>query len=309
MPVQVAEYLGIRTDSAVNIVPVAELHTKPDVPCPFRNDKCLKVMKGQHPVCSVRNSSGDLWVVCEHRLCATQPKKSNLNAHQQKILTMVAKTIYYESIQASQILVKREESIPITASSRYKADYVMALQNGTNDDSIHSTRAIVEMQGGGETAQTEKLTAVVSQWSASPIRTNAMLAAFANATPLETNAWRRQQEQFLVKGNVAVLTGAKMVFCVGPLIYDYLIQRITTVNIQDLRSSNWTLALLAFKEDPTGAVPACAPHSIQFCIDKARSLFTNYFSFVQALTNQGAPQPQVFRGKFMSIDGTWKTIP
>jgi hypothetical protein len=88
------------------------------------------------------------------------------------------------------------------------------------------------------------------------------------------------------------------------LLYNYLIQRLTTVNLQDLKHASWNLALIAFVEDENGTAPACAPHSIQFKICKDRTLYTNYFSFVQALTNQGAPQPQVFIGEYYKFDGT-----
>lgn len=305
MTVTVAEYLGVRASSVVNIQPIANLATKPKVRCPFRNHHCLKAAKGQQPVCSVRDASGAIWIVCEHRLCATTPKIGPVNEHQKKILVMVAYAIYGAQIDDDDILVKREVPIPITAKSDYKADYVMWRQNPRTGSVFGGDRAaIVEMQGGGETAGTEKLTAHVKNWALQGNPTNQFLLRPANSVPLVTNAWRRQQEQFLVKGSVAALTGARMVFCVGSLIYDYLMQRQTTVNLQDLAVSNWTLALVAFVEDVTGTPPACAPHSIQFKIDPQRTLYTNYFSFVQALTNQGAPQPQVFTGRYHKLDGT-----
>lgn len=305
MPVSVAEYMGIRTDRLPDIIPLINLSSKPKVDCPFRTHHCLKAVKGQQPVCSVRDTSGELWIVCEHRLCATSPKTVPINLHQQYILRLVAHSIYGSSIPDSDILIKREEQIPITATSDYKADYVMWRTNANTGTAFGGdTAAIVEMQGGGETAGTEKLTAHVKAWSKLANPTNENLIIPANAVPLVTNAWRRQQEQFLVKGSVAMLTGAKMVFCVGSLLYDYLIQRLTTVNLQDLRTANWNLALIAFVEDIHGTPPACAPNSIQFTIDHNRTLYTNYFSFVQALTNQGAPQPQVFLGNYQDFSGT-----
>jgi hypothetical protein len=304
MPVTVAEYLGVRSSSATNIVPILNLPSKPTVACPFRNAHCSKARKGQQPICSVRDSNSNIWIVCEHRLCATTPKIGAVNDHQKNILEMVAKAIYGQQINANDILVKREVEMPITASSDYKADYVMWRENPTLGGALGGDRAaIVEMQGGGETAGTEKITAHVKQWAASAMPTNQILSQPTSAVPLVTNAWRRQQEQFLVKGSVAALSGAKMVFCVGSLIYDYLKQRLTTVNLQDLSTSNWTLALVAFIEDPNGIAPACAPDSIQLALDPTRTMYTNYFSFVQALTNQGAPQPQVFSGQYFKLNG------
>jgi len=304
MPVSVAEYLGERTDTAKQIPPLSALASKPKVPCPFRNSHCLKAAKGQQPVCSVRDTSGELWIVCEHRLCATTPKAGPVNEHQKKILRLVANAIYGNNISDEEILIKREEQIPITATSDYKADYIMWRSNARAGSPIDSDKAaIVEMQGGGETASTEKITAHLKNWALTPIPSNALLVQPTNAVPLVTNAWRRQQEQFLVKGSVAMLTGAKMVFCVGSLLYDYLIQRLTTVNLQNLQNASWSLALIAFVEDKDGVAPSCAPNSIQFKIDSNRTLYTNYFSFVQALTNQGAPQPNVFKGEYANLNG------
>lgn len=304
MPVSVAEYLGVRTDTSLQVAPVFNLSSKPKIPCPFRNHHCLKTAKGQQPVCSVRDTSGELWIVCEHRLCATTPKAGPVNEHQKKILRLVAETIYGAGISDDEILIKREEQIPITATSDYKADFIMWRSSPQSGTPFGGDRAcIVEMQGGGETAGTEKLTAHLKNWALHSNPTNQFLTQPANAVPLVTNAWRRQQEQFIVKGSVAMLTGAGMVFCVGSLLYDYLIQRLTTVNLQDLKSNSWNLVLVAFVEDKNGVAPSCAPNSIQFTIDASRTLHTNYFSFVQALTNQGAPQPQVFLGNFQTLNG------
>lgn len=309
MPVIVAEYLGVRTDTVSPILPIKDLQAKPKLPCPFRNSHCLKTAKGQQPVCSVRDTNGELWIVCEHRLCATTPKAAPLNEHQKKILHTVAKSVFGSETTQESILFKREEPIPITDTSDYKADYVMWVNREPTQSPFGGEKAcIVEMQGGGETAGTEKLTAHLKNWALQANPTNEFIRQPANAVPLVTNAWRRQQEQFLVKGSVAMLTGGRMVFCVGSLLYDYLIQRLTTTNLLNLKNHNWSLALLAFVEDKNATPPDCAPESIQFKIDEQRTLYTNYFSFVQALTNQGAPQPQIFTGEFDKFDGTKSTL-
>lgn len=309
MPVIVAEYLGVRTDSDVPISPIRDLQSKPKVPCPFRNSHCLKTAKGQQPVCCVRDTNGELWIVCEHRLCATTPKTSPLNEHQKNILHIVAKLVFGSDTTQESILFKREEPIPITATSDYKADYVMWVNRPPTQSPFGGEKAcIVEMQGGGETSGTEKLTAHLKKWASLDKPTNEYIRNPANSGPLVTNAWRRQQEQFLVKGSVAMLTGGRMVFCVGSLLYDYLMQRLTTTNLQNLKDHNWSLALLAFVEDSDATPPSCAPESIQFRIDERRTLYTNYFSFVQALTNQGAPQPRIFTGEFDKFDGTKLTL-
>lgn len=102
MAVSVAEYLGQRTDiDTVNITPVP---LRQDISCPFMDGKCSKVSKGLQPICSVRKRSGTMWIVCEHRLCATPKTKdlvgsrkrapSSLTEHQVNILWQIALTIY-----------------------------------------------------------------------------------------------------------------------------------------------------------------------------------------------------------------------
>ena len=217
----------------------------------------------------------------------------------------IARYIYYPEIIESDVLVKREVQIPITDTSDYSADYVMYIRNPRQISPTISDRAVVlEMQGGGETSNTGKLSKHIKEWRDSDTPSNSFLSQDVNnVSPLVTNAWRRQQEQFLVKGNVAMMSGGRMVFCVGTMLYDYLFKRIRTGILMDLREANWTLSVIAFKEDPTGVPPVCAPHSIPLAIDETRTKFTNYSAFVQALTNQGAPCDGMFRGNYISLVG------
>jgi hypothetical protein len=157
------------------------------------------------------------------------------------------------------------------------------------------------MQGGGETSDTGRLTQHVNAWEQNTKKTNAELRIVVDKVgTLETNAWRRQQEQFLVKGNVSFQTGGRIVFCVGTLLYDYLIERVKNANLRNLRAFNWSLALLAFMEDPA---PPKKPGPIPLVMDPKRQLFTNYPTFVQVLTNQGDPNPDMFRGDFVDLSG------
>lgn len=306
MSVMVAEYLGVRTDIDVAIVPVP-VSSRPKIPCPFRDSHCDKAARGNKPVCSVRDAeTQELWIVCSHRLCATSPKNAPLNEHQKGILHQVAQTIFTSDIGRHEVLVKRETPIPITDESDYSADYVM-WRNNPNLTSLAAPDrpVILEMQGGGETTATGELTRHIDQWEKLPAPSTDILAQVVKKTaPLVTNAWRRQQEQFLVKGNVAMMTGGRMVFCIGSMIERYLMPRLReTIQFRDLRGSNWTLALLTFVED-TEALgrPACAPYSIALKIDMQRSLFTNYGSFVQAITNQGSPCNSLFAEPYITLE-------
>jgi hypothetical protein len=233
------------------------------------------------------------------------PKKNRiaLNDHQKTILHDVAREIFSPTITREEVLVDREVPIPITADSDYSADYIMWRKDPCISTIGFQDRPVVlEMQGGGETTSTGDLTKHISNWESG----NASLTAPVSKTaPLVTNAWRRQQEQFLVKGNTAMLTGGRIAFCIGEMIYDYLMPRLTKTTIfPSLKSANWTLALLVVTEDksdlPT-ARPDCAPNSIPLVIDNSRTLFTNYGFFVQAITNQGAPCTNMFDREFIDI--------
>lgn len=295
MGVHVAEYYGMRTDvDTVQISPVSGL-----MPCPFQSGNvCKKLKSGKHPVCSVRKPDGTLWIVCSERLCATK-KDIPLCAHQTHMLLDIGHHIFAETLQETDICVKREERLDVVEDTKYNADYIIALRSGRSPYS-GPDRLVLEMQGGGETTNTGKLTEVVSNWVRASNRTNALLRLPSDASTLETNAWRRQQEQFIVKGNIAMKTwkGYGMAFCVGSLLFDYLMTKLATANLPNLREYNWTLALLGISEDKDQEIEA---GPIPLKVDESRMLFTNYQTFVQALINQGEPSLGAFRGVFHDL--------
>jgi len=305
--VSIAEYLGQRTDiDGINITPVALGSL---VPCPFKDGFCSKLSKKKkpnHPVCSVRKLNGTMWIVCEHRLCATSRTKKDENdksvkaglvEHQRDILWEISKTVYRGEFDRAQIVINREVEIPIEeVDGKYRADYIMRnIAPGSKVDEI-----LLEMQGGGETNKTGSITEHVDNWSANANPTNVFLREYVNAGTIETNAWRRQQEQFLVKGNIVNQTGGKIVFAIGGLIYDYLYPRVSRANLRDLREHNWTLCLLGISEDKSSSP---VPGPIPLAIDEDRLLFTNYATFVRTLTDQGGPEPSIFKGDFISLTG------
>jgi hypothetical protein len=313
MAVTVAEYLGQRTDvDSVNITPVS---LGESVKCPFMDGTCSKLGKNLQPVCSVRKKNGTMWIVCEHRLCATPKTKkirlndkekrvpASLTKHQIDTLWKIANAVYRGDFDKSDIVVNREVPIPIEeTNSSYKADYIMRnLALGSKIDEI-----LLEMQGGGETSSTKSISDHVSNWGISDQTTNEYLRQeVKKPNSIETNAWRRQQEQFLVKGNIVNQTGGKIVFAIGELIYDYLYPRVSRANLRDLKEHNWTLCLLGIKEDKSeppveGAIP--------LMIDEEKTMFTNYSTFVRTLTDQGGPEPSIFQGNFLSLNGEDVTI-
>ena len=315
MAVSVAEYLGQRTDCDTTIQPVYVPESQQVlkrmreegtlVRCPFTcGNPCKKVNSKNEPICSVRNGDGTLWINCSDRLCATK-KDLPLSAYQSSILLQIAKHIFSPNVTMDDVCIQRETKLSVSEGTDYNADYIMTLRNGKSPYS-GPDRLVVEMQGGGETSNTGTLTGHVKRWRENP--SNAFLRQSAQASTLETNAWRRQQEQFIVKGNIAMKTwkGYGMAFCVGTLLYDYLRRKIADANLPDLRRYNWTLALLAFKEDDS-LPPTNGP--IPLIIDEERMLFTNYQTFVQALINQGEPTVDAFGGNFLTLNNEQVYIP
>lgn len=296
MGVSVAEYYGQRTDVDFPVIqPMSGNH-----PCPFScGNDCKKLKSHNAPVCSVRKPDGTLWIVCSERLCATK-KDIPLCEHQSAILHDIGRHIFSTDVERSEICVKREERLNVVEGTKYNADYIISLSSGRTPYS-GPDRLVLEMQGGGETTNTGKLTQLINQWATNPDRTNEMLRQPTEASTLETNAWRRQQEQFIVKGNIAMKTwkGYGIAFCVGSILFDYLMDKLASANLPDLKQFNWTLAMIGICEDTT--VPVMAG-PIPIKVDENRMLFTNYQTFVQALINQGEPSLDAFRGDFVNLN-------
>ncbi len=297
MPVAVAEYLGQRTDVDQPIILPVQANETPL--CPFMANPCTKVQQGSKPVCAVRKTNGEVWLVCRHRLCATL-KKPTLSNYQRDILQEVAATIFAADVRPDEVFVRREVPVPITKRKAFSADFVMQLYT-TRSLTRGPKRVILEMQGGGETSNTGRLTRHIIQWEQSEPN-NALLAKYISGVgTIEGNAWRRQQEQFLLKGSVALRTGDGIVFCVGAPLYDYLWDRIRNANLRDMRDYSWSLALIGYSEDKSRGKTSGA---IPYRIDPKRTLFTDYLSFVNHLINQGEPHPEIFTGLFDSLANT-----
>jgi hypothetical protein len=297
MGVKIAEYFGQRTDVLSPIIQPVNSASH-DKKCPFMDKECTKISKNLKPVCSVRKRNGDIWIVCQDRLCSTN-KNIKLIEYQKSILLSIAKEAFSKDILKDNIFIKREAKIPVIGSSSYHADYIMSIQNFTGD-LRGSKNVVLEMQGGGETSSTGKITQHITTWERKKERTNEYLSKEVSAGTIETNAWRRQQEQFIVKGNIASQTGGSIVFCVGSPLYDYLWQRVSTANLRDLRQHNWSMCLICFEEDKSKEIKAGA---IPLRINHEKVLFTNYITFVQTLINQGEPYPAMFAGIFETLDG------
>ena len=291
MGVRVAEYLGIKTDSDDIIAP-----PEPESRCPFANIECMKIANGDKPVCSVRKETDQLWIVCRHRLCSSSG--NNLTEYQKDILHQIARELFNPDITRDETFFKKEVAIPTgIGRSIYHADFVLGTLNPQNN--TIPSRVLVEVQGGGETSNTGKLSRHIEQWEINDERTNELLRESVDGVgTIETNAWRRQQEQILVKGNTAVLSGFGFVFCIGESLFNFLDAKIGFHNLRNLRNAAWNFVVVPFRE----VDEAQRGDSIALEIDRDRIVFTNFQEFSRLLINQGQPLPDLFRGNFTSLE-------
>ena len=220
---------------------------------------------------------------------------------------MIADTIVPNWRETAEVAVQREgrvrRRVGTNSSDDSSADYFMVFidpKTGKQHPSIKPV--ILEMQGGGETSNTKAMTDHVKAWESGQ---NVDLSAPTNVSSIETNAWRRQQEQFLIKGSVATRSNGKLVFVVGNRLFDKLMSNLTSTPTQIDVQGGWTLAVIAVVEDPNGVG---TNESIRLGIDPSRTLFTDYGSFARSLTDQGQYDPELFSGEFVTLDGQTITL-
>ena len=311
MAVKVAEYFGHNAE-----VPGATVTpTRAVQPCPFTNgNPCKKLANDKKPpVCSVRKMTGTLWITCSKRLCASQHNIS-LSSYQSDMLFAIAKILFGSGVSKSDVLIKSEEPIAFkeVAAKTYRADFTMQLKPPAESSIKGKSRFIVEMQGGGETSNTGKLTAQIEKWFNAPCRTNADLTeSVKDVGTLETNAWRRQQEQLLVKGSSAKNTegGCGMALCVGEALFDYIIKRLGKTKLNAWSSnppkSGWSLAIIPIIEvkenDPEGIYVG---DSLALKPDREKVVYMDFDRFVNLLGDQGGDSSKAFTGNCLDLNGS-----
>jgi hypothetical protein len=168
-----------------------------------------------------------------------------------------------------------------------------------------SRGVVLEMHGGGETSNTQRMTRQVRIWESSGAYAD--LIAPISISNIATNAWRRQQEQFLFKGNVAQRSNGRLVFVMGEILYDKVLGNIASQPAAIAISGGWTLALLGVKEG-TGTTSFSTPSSLSFQLDPQRQLITDYSGFARAITDQGLYDPELFHGEYETLMGALLTL-
>lgn len=307
MVVSIAEYLGQRTDTSQNIeaqtiLPESERENSPL--CPFNNSLCSKMRMRRNPkppICSLRRSDGQFYIVCEHRLIST--KVEQLTEYQREMLLDAAQVLFHPDIQAHQIGYKSEVSIQ-TGTSRHKADFILAITD-PQQESYGLRRLLVEVQGGGETNNTGSITRHVEQWVANPNRDNQLLCQnISGAGTIQTNAWRRLQEQLFAKATTSQKTNPDYGFAVlmGEVVFDYICTMMPELpNIGISKEDGWNTAFIVYSETPTQNITSLT--SIDLHINHEKSLFLRLNDIFELMTQRGGNDPNAFAGLFHTLDG------
>ncbi len=306
MAIIVAEYLGHRTDSITPIKPVPYPFSQPIPLCPFNKLPCKKMNMQENanfPICSLWRKN-QLYIVCEHRLASTSSDVTlPISPYQADVLHKLAQEVFDPNIKLEEVAFKPE----VTMKSGHNADYIM----GVTPSVIHTyghRKLIVEIQGGGETSNTGVMTRTVISWTNSNQPDNQSLSAPLKKVGLiQTNAWRRLQEQLLAKASVASVTGYGFVACVGTILFDYVSGKLNNFSgIGVSKNSNWDIAIIAYCQD--AALPV-RNGPIPLKIDQSRILYTTFNQLATLLIGRGSNDPEAFSGDYRTLTGRTINLP
>jgi hypothetical protein len=213
--------------------------------------------------------------------------------------------LVFPGVSKYEIAIRREARVRRAPGKNRpddsKADYLMVQIDLVSGKQHKASRGVIlEMQGGGETSNTQLLTKQVRKWESSGRKSD--LLTPVPIKDIATNAWRRQQEQFLFKGNVAQRSNGRLVFLMGEILFDKVMGNISNKPSAIPVNGGWTLALIGVSEG-VGKGSFSTADSISLQLDPSRTLITDYGAFARALTDQGQYDPELFHGEFISLKG------
>lgn len=303
MAVTIAEYLGQRVDHQQSILPLGD--NAPTAICPFMNHLCSKTSKNEGskpPVCALRKKAETFYIVCEDRLLST--KVAALSPYQRTMLLNISQALFIAHLHPDQVGYKAEVKIRTGESNQkwHMADFVLALL----DSQVHTLgprKLIVEVQGGGETNNTGSITRHIDRWERLKSPDNTYLArTISGAGTIETNAWRRLQEQIFVKATTALKTNEQYGFAavLGEVVFDYITDVVPTIRSyrRDPRTEQWNLAFIVFKEDKQNTASP-----VPLVIDEERTTYMLKNDLFDLLTDRGRKDENPFVGQFTTLSG------
>jgi hypothetical protein len=291
MALSVAEYLAQRTDVDTPSIYPTTLGERPAPMCPFVGTTCSKLDRTnpQQPVCTVRTPDGRPWIVCTNRLI---PSKTNtITPYHTAVLGGVAE-ILFPGADPVDIGFKPQQGVTMDDGKRVVLDYVLR----TREEQFHGrSKAILEIQGGGETNSTGFITRHLQVWAASRPRNNELLRqTVPQASPIPNNAWKRQLEQMFRKVPIALRFNAGFALVMGELLYNYVSGGLGASGDY---SHEWEIALISIGETPSAQN---GPLRIDRVVN---SSFLSFDQFIHAVRNFPLPDEMVdpFAGDFRSL--------
>lgn len=286
MAVKIIEFLGINTHGLESSD--SRLANKS---CPYMGKTCKKIDRygEQKPMCVVESTGGVPLIVCEHRLLSTDMQ--NPTFYQRSRLLEISKVVFEDGIEIQDIEYRYE----ITTKLRQRADFI--LRDKRNGDAC-----ILEIQGGGETSSTKILTDHVTRWENSedvrlddfPFR---VTKAGKRTTPglIPANAWRRLQEQLIVKGGICVSSDKKFVAAMGKTIYLHLLKKLPLVDsMKRQKNSSWNCAFIPYE--------ISKGETIDFYIDIDNILYLDLKELVNRLIEYGVRDEELFTTEMIALE-------
>ncbi|MEP7288846.1 MAG: hypothetical protein ABI947_24100 [Chloroflexota bacterium] len=308
MAVSVAEYLGMRTDVELPIEPCeVPPVTRATIPlCPFNNLPCSKISKknkngSKHPVCAVRKNDGTFYIVCEDRLISASTVQ--ISDYQKEMLLQTAKALFHPDIESHQIGYKSEVRIRTGENKRHRADFILAAV----DEGIQTfgpRRILVEVQGGGETNNTGSISRHLEQW-AQETKDNVFLRKSVGAGTIETNAWRRLQEQLFAKATTAKKTGCGFAVLLGEVVFDYVANTIPEIHTLQMAKEDrgWDMAFIVFREKHLNPDRQVSSGAVELELDTEKTIYTKLETLLAILLTRGWFSPEAFAGDYKTLSG------
>lgn len=215
----------------------------------------------------------------------------NPTSYQRSRLLEISKVIFEDGIEPQDIEYKYE----VTTQLRQRADFI--LRDKRNGDAC-----ILEIQGGGETSSTRIMSDHVTRWENGeqvglddfPVR---VTRSGRLATPglIPANAWRRLQEQIIVKGGICVISNKKFVAAMGKNIYLRLIEKLPLIEtMKRPKLGDWNCAFIPYQ--------ISKGETINFYIDINNVLYLDLKKLVTSLIEYGVRDDELFRTEMIPLE-------
>jgi hypothetical protein len=285
MPVTVAEYLGV---NAATAHPAPHPQGQQPIPaCPFMGQACSKIVRGEKPTCSAW-ADNRLWIICQDRLLSAIQTAPVTHLYLAARLREVADILWPNNAAPNtQIAVARQ--FRVLGSD---CDYVFAIDPGWKVIPL-PVRYVMEVQGGGITGATQRITQHVSRWEAG--EPGVVLATPVPAYPDAYGVWKRLLVQLFTKGIAAVNARQGVGCIVGERFADWLEQRLHWSQLTVPEDGYVDFVVIPYRVTDANSSP------ILMAPDQDRIIRSTFKQFVDLL--QQSEEAASFAGTYTDLAG------